>query len=261
VPSTVGVGIKLQAFFSGKKPRYPTAGEPHYSVCVFDRLDIGLGSTSYKKQFSKAATKRKLVTATGPVASNVTAASNGPVTANGPATSNEPVTLNGKTLASDDPDASRPDKANKSAENQAQATPKHPDVAFDLKNAIAPLYKEDSFKFEGDILERWAQHILCAHLYIQSSRNTAEANTAEKVLAEAAEAAKTTEAIPPFELRNELKKDASYEPDDPIPVSAILSAFHKVSKACEGDQEMLAAKLNSMFTEVTVRIQATSSPR
>lgn len=106
--------------------------------------------------------------------------------------------------------------------------------AKDLKSSLLdpPLFKHS--RFEGVILERWAKHVLCAHIYIKQARNSQE----EKDL------------HPSTPLYNERLKEAllphaSYEML--IPISAILSAFHKlVERHCKGDTTPLDDILNQV---------------
>jgi hypothetical protein len=75
----------------------------------------------------------------------------------------------------------------------------------------------DDNEFEGKILEKWAEHILCAHVYIRQSRNTKEKNDVDP-------AGELYEA----RLNERLLKPAAYEAT--VPIAAILSAFHRFAK-------------------------------
>jgi hypothetical protein len=87
--------------------------------------------------------------------------------------------------------------------------------SFLLSKVVPPLI--DNNKFEGKILEKWAEHILCAHVYIRQSRNTKEKNGVDP-------------AGPLYRARLDegLLDPATYEAT--VPVVAILSAFHRLSK-------------------------------
>jgi len=68
-------------------------------------------------------------------------------------------------------------------------------------------------QFEGDILEKWAKHIMCAHINLKQARN--EKETLEK-----------DHSSYQARLDGKLKPRALYEAD--IPICAILSALHKL---------------------------------
>jgi hypothetical protein len=106
--------------------------------------------------------------------------------------------------------------------------------AKDLKSSLLdpPLFEHS--EFEGVILERWAKHVLCAHVYIKQARNSKE----EKDL---------HPSTPLYDerLKEDLLPNASYEML--IPISAILSAFHKlVERHCKGDTTPLDDILNQV---------------
>jgi len=88
-------------------------------------------------------------------------------------------------------------------------------VNFDLLNVVPPLSRKASL-FEGEILEKWTKLILCAHVNIKQSRNSAEANA-------------VTHRTTDFEKRlaSNLKPNAFY--GNLVPVAAILSTFHKIA--------------------------------
>ena len=88
-------------------------------------------------------------------------------------------------------------------------------MKFDLLDVVPPLSSKASL-FEGEILEKWTKLILCAHINIKQSRNSAEANAITKHTAD-------------FEKRlsARLRPSASYENN--VPVTAILSTFHKIA--------------------------------
>ncbi|KAH7096030.1 hypothetical protein FB567DRAFT_624205 [Paraphoma chrysanthemicola] len=81
-------------------------------------------------------------------------------------------------------------------------------------DAIAPL------KFEGEILDKWAQHILCAHVNIKQTRDTPEQDALDN-----------DQALYRQRLEEPLLPDASYE--SLIPIAAILSAFHRIALDCD----------------------------
>jgi len=80
-------------------------------------------------------------------------------------------------------------------------------------NTVTPLKPSDENKFEGDILEKWAKHIMCAHINLKQARN--EKETLEK-----------DHSSYQARLDGKLKPRALYEAD--IPICAILSALHKL---------------------------------
>lgn len=89
----------------------------------------------------------------------------------------------------------------------------------DLINTISdPLHK-----FEGEILEKWTQHILCAHVYIKQFRCSED----EEVL----DQAKYTKR-----LEEGLRDLATYEAT--IPAVAILSAFHWFRRRLEDSESL-----------------------
>jgi hypothetical protein len=73
--------------------------------------------------------------------------------------------------------------------------------------------------FEGEILDKWAKHILCAHVNLKQTRDTPEQDALDP-------------AKPLYQqrLKEKLLDDASYE--SLIPVSAILSSIHRIAKDC-----------------------------
>jgi hypothetical protein len=85
--------------------------------------------------------------------------------------------------------------------------------SFSLSYIVSCLSEDN--KFEGEILERWTKHILCAHVNIRQSRNSRERDILKE------------HRILDARLTEKLRTDASYEAS--IPVFAILSAFHKVA--------------------------------
>jgi len=89
------------------------------------------------------------------------------------------------------------------------------EVKFDLLDIVPPLSRKASL-FEGEILEKWTKLILCAHINIRQSRNSAEANA-------------VAQRTPDFEQRlsSSLKPGAFY--GNLLPVTAILSTFHKIA--------------------------------
>jgi hypothetical protein len=70
-------------------------------------------------------------------------------------------------------------------------------------------------QFEGDILEKWAKHIMCAHINLKQARNEKETLSLKK-----------DPSSYQARLDGKLKRDALYEAD--IPICAILSALHKL---------------------------------
>jgi hypothetical protein len=87
--------------------------------------------------------------------------------------------------------------------------------SFLLSKVVPPLIKNN--EFEGKILEKWAEHILCAHVYIRQSRNTKEKNDLDPA-----------EELYQARLKENLLSPAAY--DATVPVAAILSSFHRLSK-------------------------------
>jgi hypothetical protein len=87
--------------------------------------------------------------------------------------------------------------------------------SFLLSKVIPPLV--DKNEFEGKILDKWAEHILCAHIYIRQSRNTKEKDDVDP-------AGELYQA----RLDETLLEPAAYEAV--VPIAAILSAFHRLSK-------------------------------
>jgi hypothetical protein len=90
-------------------------------------------------------------------------------------------------------------------------------------------------KFEGEILDKWAKHILCAHVNLKQTRDTPEQDALDP-------------EKPWYQKRLEerLLDDASYE--SLIPVSAILSAFHRNAK-------------KSIFKKVEAQSQSTNTQK
>ncbi|KAL5313444.1 hypothetical protein ACEPPN_019177 [Leptodophora sp. 'Broadleaf-Isolate-01'] len=94
-------------------------------------------------------------------------------------------------------------------------------------NTVTPLKPSDENKFEGHILEKWAKHIICAHVNLKQARNEEETLSPEK-----------DPDLYQARRNGELKRDALYKAD--IPICAILSAFHKlVQEHQEGKTEPL----------------------
>jgi len=94
-------------------------------------------------------------------------------------------------------------------------------------NTVTPLKPSDENKFEGDILEKWAKHIICAHVNLKQARNQEETLSPER-----------DPDLYQARRNGKLKPGALYEAD--IPICAILSAFHKlVQEHQEGKKEPL----------------------
>ena len=92
---------------------------------------------------------------------------------------------------------------------------------LDDKGLSEAIPKNDENKFEAEILERWAKHILCAHINLKQARNMAETITPENPV--------YTER-----LQGKMLDNASYNAD--IPISAILSAFGRLKQNDKSDQ-------------------------
>jgi hypothetical protein len=87
--------------------------------------------------------------------------------------------------------------------------------SFLLSKVVPPLI--DNNEFEGKILEKWAEHILCAHVYIRQSRNTEEMNYVDPA-----------GDLYHERLNERLLNPAAYEAT--VPIAAILSVFHRLAK-------------------------------
>jgi hypothetical protein len=87
--------------------------------------------------------------------------------------------------------------------------------SFLLRKVVPPLIHNN--EFEGKILEKWSEHILCAHVYIRQSRNTKEKNDVDPA-----------KEVYQTRLTERLRNHAVYEAT--VPVAAILSAFHRLSR-------------------------------
>lgn len=101
---------------------------------------------------------------------------------------------------------------------------------------IIEISKEN--KFEGELHERWAKHILCAHVNLRQARNEEE----------------TIEFGSPLylqRLQGELQNEASYEAD--IPICAILSTFHKLAQDYEKGNTL---SLDNIYEELDRHCQA-----
>jgi len=151
VRSKISWGSWTQRVLGGKRQRQRDQGELHYSVYIYDHLDIA----DYSRHF---------------LLGQINDAQNGPIT-----------------------------------------------LTQALQNAIIPLAQ--NAKFEGDILARWAQHELCAHVNIRQARNTNEEIQYEELVSAA--------MIP--RLTQPLKTPAPAKYNATVPVSAILSAVHNLS--------------------------------
>lgn len=92
---------------------------------------------------------------------------------------------------------------------------------LDDKGLSEAIPKNDENKFEAEILERWAKHILCAHINLKQARNMAETITPENPLYRE-------------RLQGKMLDNASYNAD--IPISAILSAFGRLKQNDKSDQ-------------------------
>ncbi|KAH8588897.1 hypothetical protein B0O99DRAFT_677108 [Bisporella sp. PMI_857] len=97
--------------------------------------------------------------------------------------------------------------------------PESADTESFLLSYVVPRLSENN-KFEGDILERWTKHVLCAHVNVRQSRNSEEKNILERP------------SLLDARLRENLLPNASYEAS--IPIFAILSAFHRLAKQYQG---------------------------
>ncbi|KAF8849226.1 hypothetical protein BDZ45DRAFT_810158 [Acephala macrosclerotiorum] len=73
------------------------------------------------------------------------------------------------------------------------------------------------YSFEGDILDKWAKHILCAHINLKQARDSREYT-----------AVQTGSPSYSRRVKEVLLPEASYEAL--IPIAAILSAFHRLAK-------------------------------
>ncbi|KAL5322554.1 hypothetical protein ACEPPN_010527 [Leptodophora sp. 'Broadleaf-Isolate-01'] len=97
---------------------------------------------------------------------------------------------------------------------------------LDNSHLSAAIPKNDENKFEAEILERWAKHILCAHINFKQARNMAETITPDNPLYQE-------------RLQERIKGNASYNAE--IPIAAILSAFGRLKQDDKSDQ------LNEVF--------------
>jgi len=91
----------------------------------------------------------------------------------------------------------------------------------DFKSSLLNTLVSEHNKFEGEILERWAKHVLCAHIYIRQARNSREQEDLDP-----------SKPLYNQRLGEDLLPGASYEAL--IPISAILSAFHKIVERYHG---------------------------
>ncbi|KAH6666188.1 hypothetical protein B0J14DRAFT_198953 [Halenospora varia] len=121
-----------------------------------------------------------------------------------------------------------------------------------LSEVIRPIHSENTF--EGEILEKWAKHILCAHINLKQARN------ADEVISK-----NINTEIYHQRLQGHLVESASYAAD--IPISAILSAFHSLSKnhAKQGEVqkpglEEICEKLEVHTSEKSLNIFKQVSP-
>ncbi|KAH7412975.1 hypothetical protein BKA64DRAFT_660013 [Cadophora sp. MPI-SDFR-AT-0126] len=103
---------------------------------------------------------------------------------------------------------------------------------LDGKGLSEAIPKNDENKFEAEILERWAKHILCAHINLKQARNMAETLSPES-------------SVYRERLQVQMLDNASYNAD--IPISAILSAFGRLKQNDKSDQ------LNEIFKDLQVQ--------
>lgn len=83
-----------------------------------------------------------------------------------------------------------------------------------------------ALKFEGEILDKWAKHILCAHVNIKQTRDTLEQDALDP-----------EKPLYLKRLEERLLDNASYK--SLVPVCAILSAFHRIAKGYDGSNSKL----------------------
>lgn len=105
-------------------------------------------------------------------------------------------------------------------------------------------------EFEGQILDKWAQHILCAHVNIKQTRDTPEQIALD-----------LNKPLYQKRLKERLLDDASYE--SLIPVCAILSAFHRIAKDCDDPKstqlEYIFEKFEAQSRRTNARGQCAAS--
>ncbi|KAL2064183.1 hypothetical protein VTL71DRAFT_4677 [Oculimacula yallundae] len=103
---------------------------------------------------------------------------------------------------------------------------------LDDSHLSAAIPKDAENKFEAEILERWAKHILCAHINLKQARNMAETITPDNPLYQE-------------RLRGSMKENASYNAE--IPIAAILSAFGQLK------QNNKSGELNEIFKSLQIQ--------
>ncbi|PBP18897.1 hypothetical protein BUE80_DR010376 [Diplocarpon rosae] len=97
-------------------------------------------------------------------------------------------------------------------------------------------------RFEAELLEKWAKHILCAHVNLRQARDWEETIGAE-------------DHRYPERVRGVLTAKASYEAE--IPICAILSAFHKLAE--RDDEDGKDGMLHNIYADLDAQSQKPKS--
>ncbi|PBP18125.1 hypothetical protein BUE80_DR010979 [Diplocarpon rosae] len=97
-------------------------------------------------------------------------------------------------------------------------------------------------RFEAELLEKWAKHILCAHVNLRQARDWEETIDAE-------------DHRYPERVRGVLIAKASYEAE--IPICAILSAFHKLAE--RDDEDGKDGMLHNIYADLDAQSQKPKS--
>ncbi|OWO99564.1 hypothetical protein B2J93_2609 [Marssonina coronariae] len=132
--------------------------------------------------------------------------------------------------------------------NYAQLAPAAESEGEKSKNDVLRISEEaqrGSFgkvRFEAELLEKWAKHILCAHVNLRQARDWEETIGAE-------------DSRYPERVRGILVENASYEAE--IPICAILSAFHKLAE--RDDEDGKDGMLHNIYADLDAQSQKPQS--